>query len=100
VQGWYGADCALAAEGVKDEPVKPPANIATVLVNPLPARQHGPARPERRRPLIYVYDMNPEFTSRWGRLAVGGWLGRPPAAAALPRAACRGAAVSPADGCT
>jgi hypothetical protein len=64
--GWYGHDCSQAAAGVGGVAVQPPANVVPVLVNPLPARQHGPARPERRRPLVYVYDMDPEYNSRWG----------------------------------
>lgn len=64
--GWYGHDCSQAAAGVVDVPVQPAANVEPVLVSPLPARQHGPARPERRRPLVYVYDMDPEYNSRWG----------------------------------
>lgn len=65
--GWYGADCSRRAKGLPIEPGdqardKPYLKAVLPHPQPLPAQQPPPA-PTRRRPLIYVYDMSPEFTT-------------------------------------
>ncbi|GFR45050.1 hypothetical protein Agub_g6421 [Astrephomene gubernaculifera] len=84
-QGWYGEDCARKKAGEPLEPglmearpwLKPVVMpvLAAAEEPPAAAAGSGPAgatgsgaeqqqQPGRLRPLIYIYDMPPEFTSR------------------------------------
>ncbi|KAG2488357.1 hypothetical protein HYH03_013047 [Edaphochlamys debaryana] len=72
-KGWYGEDCARKKAGEEMEPGHGPERpwLRDVL-QPVPAAATEPPSgggggagpPGRLRPLIYVYDMPPEFTTR------------------------------------
>ncbi|KAG2488355.1 hypothetical protein HYH03_013045 [Edaphochlamys debaryana] len=72
-KGWYGEDCARKKAGEDMEPGHGPARpwLRDVL-QPVPAAATEPPSgggagagpPGRLRPLIYVYDTPPEFTTR------------------------------------
>ncbi|GLI62946.1 hypothetical protein VaNZ11_005800 [Volvox africanus] len=64
--GWYGSDCTRKRAGLALEPARHLGNDAwlePLIVIP-PASLPVPASPTRPRPLIYVYDVPPEYTSR------------------------------------
>ncbi|KAG1665161.1 hypothetical protein FOA52_005542 [Chlamydomonas sp. UWO 241] len=66
-QGWYGMDCARKIAGAPIEPAwlhKERPWLHTVVVV-APEAEPGPsAGAKRMRPLIYVYDLPSEFTTR------------------------------------
>ncbi|KAG2501893.1 hypothetical protein HYH03_000391 [Edaphochlamys debaryana] len=64
-EGWYGADCSRKKAGSPMEPGMQEADrpwLNQVMQIPPAALESPP--PTRRRPLIYVYDVPPAFTTR------------------------------------
>ncbi|GLC34055.1 hypothetical protein PLESTB_000832400 [Pleodorina starrii] len=65
--GWYGADCSRKRAGLDMEPGLHETGSRpwlTRLVATPPAALPQPPAPTRPRPLIYVYDIPAEYTSR------------------------------------
>ncbi|GLC75556.1 hypothetical protein PLESTF_001656500 [Pleodorina starrii] len=66
--GWYGTDCSLrrAGRGEEDGEQLLEKPWLAEAINHVVATEDPPLTPTRRRPYIYVYDMNPEYgTDLW-----------------------------------
>ncbi len=63
--GWYGHDCSRKAAGLTLEPGRIPQHpwLAQVVSETV-ASLEPPPKPTRKRPLIYVYDLDPYFSQR------------------------------------
>ncbi|KAL6758371.1 exostosin-like glycosyltransferase [Haematococcus lacustris] len=63
--GWYGHDCSRKVAGQVLEPSRIPQRrwLQGVAVEP-PAAQEPPPAATRKRPLIFVYDLEPLFSSK------------------------------------
>ncbi|KAJ9526350.1 hypothetical protein QJQ45_009826 [Haematococcus lacustris] len=63
--GWYGHDCSRKVAGQALEPSRIPQRrwLQGVAVEP-PAAQEPPPAATRKRPLIFVYDLEPLFSSK------------------------------------
>ncbi|MEW5310146.1 MAG: hypothetical protein WDW38_001973 [Sanguina aurantia] len=71
--GWYGTDCTRKRAGSEMEEgdfESKPWLKETVGIPPAAAAV--PAAPTRKRPLIYIYDMPPEFTTRMHQYRISG----------------------------
>ncbi|KAG1665166.1 hypothetical protein FOA52_005547 [Chlamydomonas sp. UWO 241] len=69
-EGWYGTDCARKVAGAELEPQESllaakPWLKPTMRHAPEAVAEQLPPQATRMRPLIYVYDMPPEFTTRF-----------------------------------
>lgn len=63
--GWYGHDCSRKVAGQPLEPSRIPSMswLACTVTEP-PAAKEPPPAPTRKRPLIYVYDLEPLYSQR------------------------------------
>ncbi|GAX85342.1 hypothetical protein CEUSTIGMA_g12759.t1 [Chlamydomonas eustigma] len=63
--GWYGHDCSRKAAGLALEPSRiPQFSWLRNNVKEAPAALEPPPKADRKRPLIYVYDLEPLFSQR------------------------------------
>ncbi|KAG2501891.1 hypothetical protein HYH03_000389 [Edaphochlamys debaryana] len=65
LEGWYGSDCSRKKAGSPMEPgVQATRPWIERLVTIPPAAMETPPKPTRPRPLIYVYDVPADYTTR------------------------------------
>ena len=63
--GWYGHDCARKKAGLPLEPsVISERSWLSRNVKEAVAALEPPPKPERKRPLIYVYDLEPLYQQK------------------------------------
>lgn len=64
-EGYYGHDCARRRAGLPQLPSRIPTTrwLADVVVDP-PAAREPPPKAVRRRPLVYVYDLEPMYQAK------------------------------------
>ncbi|MEW5317214.1 MAG: hypothetical protein WDW38_008534 [Sanguina aurantia] len=76
--GYYGHDCARPRASVKPKPSRILTQpwLATAVIVP-PASLDPPPATLRKRPLIYVYDLEPLFQSKMLQMRINGWADWP-----------------------
>lgn len=65
LSGWYGHDCSRKAAGMEMEPSRiSQRSWLAHDVSEAVAAMEPPPRAIRKRPLIYIYDLEPYFSQR------------------------------------